>query len=230
MRRGPGLPQIPNYLPPGGSLPLSCSFGSEAPGGHGNMGPASRVPMTTGSPSGGAGAHQSVQVAPFGRGARREVGGRGGGCRGVASPLPIPSSRGRRSRPPCALRLPESHGPRATTAHHRVTSARRGGPSSLCSQTRPCFQAPPDALPGHPGCPRKYPRSGAASPEMQGSRQAPPLPVLMELSGGAPPGLARCPAVSRLRPQALTATEVSLLVPVGTRPRDCLAALRPWGL
>ena len=94
MRRGPGLSQIPNDLPPGGPLPLSCSFGSEARGGHGNVGPASRVPMTTGSPSGGAGAHQSVQVAHFGRGARREVGVRGGACRGVASPLPISSSRG----------------------------------------------------------------------------------------------------------------------------------------
>lgn len=148
MRRGPGLPQIPNYLPPGGSLPLSCSFGSEAPGGHGNMGPASRVPMTTGSPSGGAGAHQSVQVAPFGRGARREVGGRGGGCRGVASPLPISSSRGRRSRPPCALRLPESHGPRATTAHHRVTSARRGGPSSRVPRPVPASRPRPTHFPG----------------------------------------------------------------------------------
>ncbi|CAI9157658.1 unnamed protein product [Rangifer tarandus platyrhynchus] len=38
--------------------------------------------MATGSPSGGAGAHQSVQVAPFGRGARREVGGRGGAAAG----------------------------------------------------------------------------------------------------------------------------------------------------
>ena len=37
--------------------------------------------------------------------------------------------------------------------------------------------------------PCKYPQSGAASPEMQGSRQAPPLPMLMELSGGAPRGL-----------------------------------------
>lgn len=189
MRRGPGLSQIPNDLPPGGPLPLSCSFGSEARGGHGNVGPASRVPMTTGSPSGGAGAHQSVQVAHFGRGARREVGVRGGACRGVASPLPISSSRGCSSRPPCALRLPESHGLCATTAHHRVTSARRGGPSSRCSQTRPCFQAPPDALPGDPGCACKYPRSGAASPEMQGSGQAPPLPMLLELSGGAPRGL-----------------------------------------
>ena len=190
MRRRPGLSQIPNDLPPGRPLPLSCSFGSEAQDGHGNVGPASRVPMTTGSPSGGAGAHQSVQVAPFGRGARREVGGRGGACRGVASTLPISSSRGRSSRPPCALRLPESHGPRVTTAHYRVTSARRGGPSSRCSQTRPCFQAPPDALTSRvPGCPCKYPRSGAESPEMQGSRQAPPLPMLMELSGGAPRGL-----------------------------------------
>lgn len=62
MRRGPGLSQIPNDLPPGGPLPLSCSFGSEARGGHGNVGPASRVPMTTGSPSGGAGAHQRVPI------------------------------------------------------------------------------------------------------------------------------------------------------------------------
>lgn len=207
MRRRPGLSQIPNDLPPGGPLPLSCSFGSEAQDGHGNVGPASRVPMTTGSPSGGAGAHQSVQVAPFGRGARREVGGRGGACRGVASPLPISSSRGRSSRPPCALRLPESHGPRVTTAHYRVTSARRGGPSSRCSQTRPCFQAPPDALTSRvPGMSLQIPSVWRRVP---GNAGQPPSPAPAHVDGivrRRPPGLARCPAGSRLCPQALMAT------------------------
>lgn len=39
-----------------------------------------------------------------------------------------------------------------------------------------------------------------------------------------PPGLARCPAVPRLCPWALMATLGSLLVPVGTCPRDGSAA------
>ena len=187
MRRGPGLPQIPNYLPPGGSLPLSCSFGSEAPGGHGNMGPASRVPMTTGSPSGGAGAHQSVQVAPFGRGARREVGGRGGGCRGVASPLPISSSRGRRSARPVPfayLRVTARARPPRTTG-----SPLRGGAALLLVFPDPSLL---------PGPARRTSRAPGMSPQIPsvwrrvpGNAGQPPSPAPARVDGivrRRPPG------------------------------------------
>lgn len=136
--------------------------------------------------------NRACRWRPLGRGARREVRGRGGGCLGVAS-APSASSRGRGSRPSCSLRLPECHGPRATTAHDRVTSARRRSPSSR-GVPRLVPASRPARLPGDPGMSPRIPSVRRCVPGNAGLPPSPAPPVLMELSRGA---LRASPAVQQ---------------------------------
>lgn len=153
-----------------------------------------------------------------------------GGKRGrrrprLPRPRPPPPGAAAPGRPAPAPTC-EGHGPRATTAHGRATSAARllfpDRP-----QARPACLAGPARSRGTQSVPantlRRARRPRKCGPAAK-PRPAPPRPCLWELSGGAR-GLARCPAGPRRghQPRAAAATPRSPLCPslrVGTWPHD----------
>lgn len=180
------------------------------------------LPWQRAPPVAGAGAHQSVQVAPSRERGPAGSGGGGGGLGGLALVRPSPrASAPGRPAPRAYLRgsrPPRDHRPRQG---HLSGAAPLPGPPP----GSPRLPGRPDALPGDavsprtPSVPRGVPGNAGPRPS-----PAPPRPCLWELSGGAL-GLARCPAGPRRchPPRAGTATPHSPLCPpppVGTWPHD----------
>lgn len=190
FRRGPGLFRIPNDFSPGpgpgfrsrGGALARCERCSKAPGGHGNMGPASCAAMVTGSPGGGRQCpSERAGGALWGEGPGGRCGCRGGG-RGCAAVSAWSATPGHGSHlaghPP---RLPGvSHG-------QRTVIAPRGAALPTVSTDSSPLPGQPSAVPGDPESrahslgPARRPRKCWAPAK---PRPAPPRPCLRELSAG----------------------------------------------
>lgn len=168
-------------------MPLSCRFGTEAPGGHGNVGPASCAAMATSSPSGrGQCPSERAGGALLGEGPSR---GGGRGQRLPQSPAPS-TSRGPGSRPPALspaptlVRRARDHCPRQG---HFCTVARPVLLPRLCLDS---FLLPgwADALAGDQGVPANTLSPGRRPRICEACDQAPPRLRLWAMSRETLPG------------------------------------------